>query len=58
MRRIKRMSHSDREGGGCMLNGENSLIMTEIIMKPDAIAAILMPVEEAMNQKNEWRQST
>ena len=30
---------------------ENSLIMTEMIMKPDAIAAILMPVEEAMNQK-------
>ncbi len=52
------MSHSDREGGRCMLNGENSLIMTEMIMKPDAIAAILMPVEEAMNQKNEWRQST
>ena len=41
-----------------MLNGENSLIMTEMIMKPDAIAAILMPVEETMNQKNEWRQLT
>lgn len=52
------MSHSDREGGRCMLNGENSLIITEMIMKPDAIATILMPVEEAMNQKNEWRQST
>lgn len=51
------MSHSDREGGRCMLK-ENSLIMTKMIMKPDAIAAILMPVEEAMNQKNEWRQST
>ena len=40
------------------MNGENSPIMTEIIMKPDATAALLMPVEEAMNQKNEWEQST
>jgi hypothetical protein len=36
------MSHSVREEGRCMLNGENSLIMTEMIMKPDAIAAILL----------------